>query len=309
MIIQETGEIGDGLYVVGFASVPIYLLNGPIPVLFDAGLTSGAFLYEAGIKQVLGKRVPEYLFLTHSHFDHVGSVSHLKDIWPALKIGGSVRCSEVLQKTRAVQLLRDLNVEGIRVLKDSDLEPINKKRFESFKLDIVVQPNQTIELAPGLSVVVINTPGHTWDFMSYWIPEKQILIASEAVATYEANGYLQPEFLVDFDEYMNSLKVLKKLGVQILCPGHHVVFTDDDALTHIENSFQAAREYLVMTEKFLVQEKGDVDKAVERVKNAEWDPRPGPKQPESAYLLNTWNRVNTIWNRMNRKEQIAEHPT
>ncbi len=300
MIIQETGKIGDEFYVVGSAGVPVYLLDGPVPVLFDAGLTAGAFLYEAGIKQVLGKRVPEYLFLTHSHFDHVGSASHFKDVWPDLKIAGAVRCSEVLQKPKAVQLMRDLNVESIKVIEGSGLGPVNEKRFESFKLDILVQPDQTIELAPGLSVVALNTPGHTWDFMSYWIPEKKVLIASEAVATYEDNGYLQPEFLVDFDAYIESLKVLKKIGVKILCPGHYAVFTDEDAVAHIKNSFQAALDYLNMAEKFLVQEKGEVEKAVELVKKAEWDPRPWPKQPESAYLLNTWMRVNTIWNRMNQ---------
>jgi len=308
MIIQETGEIGNGFYVVGFAGVPVYLLDGPVPVLFDAGLTGGAFLYEAGIKQVLGERVPEYLFLTHSHFDHVGSASHFKDVWPDLKVGGSERCSEVLQKPKAVQLMQDFNFEGIKVIKDSGLEPINEKSFESFKLDILVQPDQTIKLAPGLSVEVLNTPGHTWDFMSYWIPEKKILVASEAVATYEANGYLQPEFLVDFDAYIESLKVLRKIGVKILCPGHYAVFTDEDAVAHIENSFQAAMDYLIMTEKFLVQEKGDVEKAVELVKRTEWDPRPWPKQPESAYLLNTWTRVNTIWKRMNRNK-FGEHLT
>ena len=300
MIIQETGKIGNGLYVVGSAGVPVYLLDGPVPVLFDAGLTAGAFLYEAGIRQILGERVPEYLFLTHSHFDHVGSASHFKDVWPNLKIGGAVRCSEVLQKPKAIQLIRDLNVEGVKLIKDSGVEPVNEKGFESFKLDILLQPNQTIDLGPGLSVVALNTPGHTWDFMSYWIPEKKILVASEAVATSEAKGYLQPEFLVDFDAYIDSLKVLKKLDAEILCLGHYSVFTGEDAVTHIENSFHAAMDYLTMTEQFLVQEKGNVEKTVELVKKAEWDPRPWPKQPESAYLLNTWQRVNTIWNRMNR---------
>lgn len=309
MIVQDTGEIGKGFYVIGSASVPVYLLDGPVPVLFDAGLSAGAFIYETGIRQILGDREPQYLFLTHSHFDHVGSGSYFKDVWPNLKIGGSTRCSEILQKAKAIELLRDLNAEGIRVLNNSGLGPINEKRFESFKLDIMVQPDQTIELSPGVSVVVLNTPGHTWDFMSYWIPEKQILIASESVATYESKGYLQPEFLVDYDSYIDSLKVFKKLGVKILCPGHHALFTDEDAVAHIENSIQAAREYLIVAEKFLVQENGDIEKVVERIKKEEWDPRPWPKQPESAYLLNTWNRVKTIRNRMNRKTEIADHLT
>ena len=167
MIIQETGEICNGFYVIGSAGVPVYLLDGPVPVLFDAGLTAGSFLYEAGIRQVLGERVPEYLFLTHSHFDHVGSASHFKEVWPDLKVVGSVRCSEVLQKPKAVKLIRDLNFEGAKLIKDAGLEPINEKGFESFGLNILVQSDQTIELAPGLSVKALNTPGHTWDFMSY----------------------------------------------------------------------------------------------------------------------------------------------
>ncbi|MCK5695662.1 MAG: MBL fold metallo-hydrolase [Desulfobacula sp.] len=300
MIIQKTGKIGDDFYVIGSAAIPVYLLDGPVPVLFDAGMTAGAFLYEAGIKGILGEREPDFLFLSHSHFDHVGSVSHFKKVWPDLKIGGSVRCSEILLKPKAVQLMRDLNFEGTNNIKKMSLAPINEKRFESFGLDILVQPDQTIELTLGLSVVALNTPGHTWDFMSYWIPEKKILIASEAVATYENKGYLQPEFLVDFDAYIDSLNRLKNLGATILCAGHHSVFTDEDAVAHIRRSVKAANDYLSMTEAFLAREKGDIDQAVLRVKAEEWDNRPWPKQPESAYLLNTWQRVNTIWNRMNR---------
>jgi hypothetical protein len=85
-------------------------------------------------------------------------------------------------------------------------------------------------------------------------------------------------------------------------------FTDEDAVAHIENTFRAASDYLLMTEKFLLQENGVVEKAVERVKKTEWDPRPCPKQPEPAYLLNTRSRVKTIWNRMNRDKTIAKFP-
>ncbi|OQY50312.1 MAG: hypothetical protein B6230_06470 [Desulfobacteraceae bacterium 4572_89] len=300
MIIQETGKICDDFYVIGSAAIPVYLLDGPVPVLFDAGVTPGAFIYEAGIKEILGEREPEFLFLTHSHFDHIGSVSHFKAVWPDLKIGGSVRCSEILEKPRAVQLMWDLNSEGKKNIKKMGLSPINENGFESFELDILVQPDQTIELAPEFRVVALNTPGHTWDFMSYWIPEKKILIASESVATYENKGYLQPEFLVDFDAYIDSLNRLAKLGATILCPGHYSVFTDEDALAHFPGSAKAANDYLSMTEAFLARAKGDIEQAVLWVKAEEWDNRPWPKQPESAYLLNTWQRVKIIWNRMNK---------
>ncbi len=300
MLIKETGEICDGFYVVGSPTTPVYLLDGPEPVLFDGGFTALANIYEAGIKEILGNRKPVYLFLTHSHFDHIGAVSHFKDIWPELLIGGSAQCGKVLEKPGAVQLISALNIEAAEGLKKMGSKPIYGKTFQVFDIDIIVKPEQRIKLPPYLTIQAYNTPGHTWDFMSYWIPEKKILIASEAVGCYESDRYIQPEFLIDFDVYIDSLKRLEKLGARILCAGHRAVFTDADAEEHIRTSLEAAYGFLNMVEKFLIQEKGDIDRTVSWVKAAEWDERPLPKQPEHAYMLNTRQRVEKIWERMNK---------
>ena len=300
MLIKETGKICDGFYAVGSPTTPVYLLDGPEPVLFDGGFTALANIYEAGIKEILGNRKPVYLFLTHSHFDHIGAVSHFKDIWPELLIGGSAQCGKVLERPGAIQLIRDLNIEATADLKKMGVKSIHKKPFQVFDIDFIIKPEQKIGLSSNLTIEAYNTPGHTWDFMSYWIPEKKILIASEAVGCYESDGYIQPEFLIDFDVYLDSLKKLEKLGARILCAGHRAVFTDADAEEHIRSSLEAADNYLNMVEKFLIQENGDIERTVTRVKAVEWDERPLPKQPEHAYMLNTRQRVEKIWERMNK---------
>jgi glyoxylase-like metal-dependent hydrolase (beta-lactamase superfamily II) len=147
-------------------------------------------------------------------------------------------------------------------------------------------------------VMAIPTPGHTRDFMSYWIPEKKILIASEAVGCPDTHGYISTEFLADFDAYCNSMEYLSELDVQTLCPGHWLVLTDQDAKSHFDQSRKQAAVYVDMVETFLRAENGDIERTIERVKASEWDPRPSPKQAQPAYVLNTRTRVKKVRDRM-----------
>jgi glyoxylase-like metal-dependent hydrolase (beta-lactamase superfamily II) len=78
MIVRKTGKIIEGLYMVGPSAMPVYLLDGEKPAVFDAGLAFLGNIYVDEIQQILGRRPLHYCFLTHSHFDHCGSISVLK---------------------------------------------------------------------------------------------------------------------------------------------------------------------------------------------------------------------------------------
>jgi glyoxylase-like metal-dependent hydrolase (beta-lactamase superfamily II) len=287
---------------VGNAAFPVYLMDGPVPVLFDAGLTALGLMYEADIRKILGDRSPGYLFLTHSHFDHIGAALHLKTVYPTMKIAGSERTQHILQSDRAIQLIRDLNQEARESLKGLSGISTCKDPFEPFDLDLKLKGGETIDLDSDCHILVMNTPGHTWDFMSYWVPEKKILIASEAVGCDDGASYIFTEFLVDYDAYVESLKGLSQLDAHVLCLGHRIVFTGPDARDHMHRSLEQAPRFLDMVQKFLEEEQGDIEQTVARVKAVEWDPKPWPKQAHSAYVLNTQIRISTIRKRMHRDQ-------
>jgi glyoxylase-like metal-dependent hydrolase (beta-lactamase superfamily II) len=298
MRIEHAGKISDDFYVMGHPAMPVYLLNGPAPVLFDAGLTSLCRLYEEDIVKVLGNRSPAYLFLTHSHFDHIGAAAYLKTVYPKMRIAGSVRTQEILGRPKAIHLIRSLNQEAAQLMESLNRASIYKGPFEPFDIDLIIKRDRTIELDPDCHVEVIKTPGHTWDFISYWVPEKKILVASEAVGCDDGAGYIYTEFLVDYDSYLTSLKRLARLDAKVLCQGHRLVFTGTDAEEHVSRSIEQAANYLVMVEEFLQKEQGDIDRTVACVKAKEWDSKAWPKQIESAYVLNTRARVINIRDRM-----------
>jgi len=298
MRFDKTGKVAKNFYILGSPHVPVYLLDGAAPVLFDAGLTALADIYVEEAGRVLNGRSPAYLCLTHSHFDHVGSASRLKAAWPEMRIIGSPKVDEVMGRPGAVDLITALNREGAEYLSYSQ-EGVYKIHFEPFTRDGGLGGGEVIELGSG-RIEVIHTPGHTWDFMSYWIPEESILIASEAAGGSDARGYVFAEFLVDFDAYRRSLEALSLLGAQVLCPGHWVVMTGEDVAAHMDRSLQYAAEYVAAVEEWLRLEEGDIERTALRVKAFEWDPRPWPKQPEPAYLLNTQARVKAVRERMQR---------
>lgn len=305
MRIDRTGEVIDGFFAVGNSSVPVYLLDGSVPALFDAGFTAFARDYEEGIKSILGRRPPAYLFLTHAHFDHVGAASYLKSIWPEMQICASKRSGEILARSGAVELIRELNKNARKLIREWGMDAVYDAPFEPFRLDRILSPDDTIELGVDYTLKVFSTPGHTWDFMSYWVPEKKILVASEAVGTDDGSGEIVTEFLVDYDAYRRSMNRLAELDPQVLCLGHRLILTGPDAKRHIKNSLEQASDYVSMVERILMDEDGDIERTVERVKAEQWDPRPLPKQPEPAYLLNTRARVKNIWERM-QKRRAAE---
>lgn len=294
MIFKGTGEVRHGLHVLGTKDMPVYLIKAQRPVLFDAGLSRLGRVYERAIRADLGEVRPEILFLTHMHFDHCGSVSFLKKAFPGLDVYASKKASEIIKRPNAVKLIRTLSENSETALVGFDRSILVNEPFEPFEVDRILEDGDQIELEKGLSVQVLFTPGHTWDFLSYYIPERRILIASEAGGCAYASGLIPPECLTNFDVYLHSLARLASLEVDILCQGHRFVYLDEDVKAFLIRSKQAALDFKVMVGELWKTERGDLPRIMARIKSSEYDPLPPPKQPEPAYLANLEARVKSL---------------
>ncbi len=295
MIFRDSGKVANGFYALGHSATPSYLLDCAHPILFDAGFSCLGPAYASEAKGILGNRTPAMLLLTHVHFDHCGAASYLKDAFEGLAIGASRRASEIVLRPGAQKLIAQLNRNAAEVIRswNGQLHPDIRldEPFRPFEVDRVLKDGDRIPLGDDLTVQVLATPGHTWDFLSYYIPERKILIASEAVGCMDMAGYIVTEFLVDYRVYMESLRRLASLDVEILCQGHRLVFLGDDVPAYFAESIRSAKEFKEWVDGLLDEEQGDVRKVMIRVKATEYDPRPFPKQPEAAYLLNLEARV------------------
>jgi len=294
LIFDKTGEVRDGFFVTGWSHNPIYLLKGKRPVLFDGGLALLGRVYREAITSVLNGDFPNMVFITHVHFDHCGAVPYLKKAFPGLEAAASQKAKDILKRPNAVNLIRKLSESSEQLLSEFGEESLCREPFDPFEVDLILQDGDVVEVEEGLTVKVLSTPGHTWDFMSYYVPEKKILVASESAGCALSSGYISSDSLADFGVYLKSLKRLASLDAQILCQGHRYVYLDEDVGAFFERSLRSALEFKTMVEEYWLKEKGDLRRVVQKIKQTEYDSLPAPKQPEPAFVINLEARIKSV---------------
>ncbi|KIX15699.1 MBL fold metallo-hydrolase [Dethiosulfatarculus sandiegensis] len=294
MIISSTGKVCPGFHVLGHSATPSYLAEAETPALFDAGFTCLGPAYEEDIKKILGPQKPGIIFLTHVHFDHCGAVSYLKKVFPGLKVAASQRAAEIMSRPGAIKLMTKLNENATLEVEKWHPGLGRDIAFLPFQVDMVLSEGDEVKLGRNTTVKVLYTPGHTWDFLSFHLKEKDILISSEATGCADATGYIVTEFLVNHAKYLENIKRAVALKPKMLCQGHRRVYTDEDVGEFLKESEKAALDYKKWVDRLLLEQQGNIKKVMEQVKAAEYDPCPQPKQPEPAYLLNLEARVSHL---------------
>jgi glyoxylase-like metal-dependent hydrolase (beta-lactamase superfamily II) len=289
LLFSEAGLVAKDLYVAGFPWSACYLLDGGRPVLFESGYTAAGRLYAEAIREVLGEREPEILFLTHVHYDHCGATRYLKRAFPSLKVAASERSAGIIRRPNAQALMKELSRQATSVLSESydgDRSKLIDEPFEPFDVDIIVGEGQAVDL-DGMTVQVLATPGHTRDMLSYYIPERRILFATETAGCQDAAGHILIAALTDYDTFLSSFARVAALPIEILCQGHRLVLVGvDEVRGFLARSLSTAKHFREKVVRLLCEEQGSIEGVVARIRAEEYDTNTGPKQPEGAYLVN-----------------------
>lgn len=304
MLITKPGRIRNNLYFLGSIGFPMFLWDGLVPVVFEGGVTCGGAIYAEDIRSILGDRQPEIIFITHVHWDHCAAAYYLKQQFPSLKIAASPHAREILRRKSAVDLITMLNEGTGKFLKaspdarvDVDATKLIDDPFQPFEPDIELEDGQIIELGRGATVEILATPGHTRDHISYYLPKDRILIGGEAAGLLEPSGSTSTEFAFSYEAYINSIKRLSLLPVDIYCQGHGpVIVGKEEIADFLIRSWKGAIAHKDEILKLLEEEKGSTERVIQRMKAAHYDTVKGPKQPEFTYTLNLTAQVKHLAN-------------
>ena len=298
MIITQSGPLAQGLHMIGEPGAPVFLLEGENPVIFDAGFACMGPHYVREIKKVLNGDFPVKLFLTHSHFDHCGAAGYFAKAYPGLEVACSPYAEYVFTRPGAVQVIKQLSEVAESMMDKYSDEGQEHAPFMPFEVGRVLKEGDEVKVSDSLTVQVLETPGHTKDTLSYYIPEIKALIASEAAGIPNKDGYIICDMLVDYDMYLDSLKKLVNLPVEVLVLGHIFVYTGEDARRYLGRVIDQCEDFRIWVWGLLQKHGMDEKKVMAEVRKKEYDNEPFPKQPEPAYMLNLKARIQAVAKKM-----------
>ena len=293
--LPAKGRVHERIAAIGTASCPVYVVQGrEKSLLVDAGVSLLGPRYLASVQDLLGDAGRlDYLVLTHSHYDHIGSAGYFKRHLPGLKIGAHERVAGLVRKASVLEA-----INGLSNMHD-ELRKYNTAgenlAVRPFEIDLVLKQGDEIDLG-GLTCQVYETPGHTRDSLSFWIPEIKALFPGEACGVLRTGRErkLHVAFLASFDDYVSSLRLLSALQPEIICLPHNWVLTGDDASAFLELSLAETFRYRTMVESYLTATNGDLDKTVLELARIEFDPHEAALPPVAAYMTNLAAQVKHI---------------
>lgn len=288
----------EGVYRVsgGSGGEVVLIVGSKKTAIVDCGMPFDARRVIENIRGILGDRPLDYVFASHTHYDHIGGMGIIRQAYPGLVAYGSQYAKYVFTRPGAIETMKRMTLAAI----DSYNEKIMEERqaggfspeiisyedvvIDQEGIDVSLESGQAVDMG-DFDIVAYSTPGHTNCSMSYFIPQRKILFSSESTGVPSLAGRMHTSILKSFDQSMDSLKLCRALGAEtVIFPHYGVVKGDlvDIAWQAYETNAREERETLANW----IKEGLTDQELLERVTEKFWTSDRAARQPKAAFQLN-----------------------
>ncbi len=211
--------------------------DGTTAILYDSGFAFTGFDVADKVKKILGDRPLDYIFLTHSHYDHaLGSVYALS-YWKDAKVVAGEYATKIFAKPTAKAVMRDLDRKFAIQCGVSDYEDL----IDNLRVDIPVSDRDRVK-AGDMEFVVLNLPGHTKCSVGFYCPEQQLLLGCETIGLFNGSDDVVPSYLVGYQMTLDSIERVEQLPIrQILVP-HYGLLSEKQTALYMNRAKKSAVE-------------------------------------------------------------------
>ncbi len=221
MLIKNIGKnkIGDACLV----------LTEDVCFLVDAGASCETGFLVSEVQNTLQGRPLDFVFLTHSHYDHIGALPGIRQAYPNVVVYGSSYGKGILEKPSALSAIRAMGQVGDHVPDyDDDL----------LKIDIPLADQDLVEKG-NFHLKAFTAIGHTRCTMAFLINDS-LLFSSESLGAMDKQQRIYCVTLVDFDAPLQLMAhFLANPPKKLFCPHYGLV---DDPKAFLEKSMEVTQK-------------------------------------------------------------------
>jgi glyoxylase-like metal-dependent hydrolase (beta-lactamase superfamily II) len=232
-------QLTDRVFLLGNHYVSIYLVKGDrFSVLIEAGLSIMAPQVIDQLKTLeIDPSTLKHLIITHTHADHVMGAPLIKSAFPQIKITGVSETGDLLSRKKIIDFFTREDAYTSNRLLDFKAAGPNIPQTTSlpFTVEEMVSPGDILDPG-GLSLHILDAPGHCRGDIALWEPGEKMLFCSDSLGFHLPPGKFVPNFYVDYDDYQKTFETLCALGPNWICPGHCGAYGGKDAERFIAGS-------------------------------------------------------------------------
>jgi glyoxylase-like metal-dependent hydrolase (beta-lactamase superfamily II) len=168
----------------------------------------------------LGKSVGDLknIVLTHAHRSHLGGLAVLKDLSGATVYSHAWE-ADIIAGERVAQPISPIPMRPLRtywrVYYLQFGAALGRGKHPPCSVDATLGDGDRIG-----PVEVLHAPGHTPGHLAFWWPERKVLIAGDAIATYPVFAPGWPVFTLNPTQHRASLERMAGLDPEVLAVGH-----------------------------------------------------------------------------------------
>ncbi len=254
--------------------------DGKTAILYDTGFAFTGYEVAKKVKAELGERALDYIFLTHSHYDHaLGSVYVLK-YWPDAKVVAGEYAAKIFAKDSAKQLMRTLDRKFAEKCGITEYEDL----IDSLKVDIALKDQDTIK-AGDMTFTAISLPGHTKCSIAFYLNEKKLLLGAETPGIFDGKELIFPTYLVGYQMTLDSIDKLLSFDIDNILIPHFGVLDKEATRFYLSNMKKSTLEIAKATAEII--RKDSKEAAAEYLKQMVRESALSEGYPPDALELNT----------------------
>lgn len=262
--------------------------DGHTAILYDSGFAFTGHQVAQNIARLLNGRKLDYIFLTHSHYDHALGSAYALSRWPDAKVVAGAYAARIFAKPTARAVMREL--DGKFALENGVTQ--YEDLIDGLRVDIPVEDGDVIQ-AGDLRFTAVSMPGHTRCSVAYYEPARRLLLGCETPGVYDGDQTVVPCFLVGYQMTLDSIDRMMELDITQFVLPHLGLVSGDKAALYLQKARPSTMETAAEIVQ-LLQSGGTRKDAIRLFKDKFYHGRTCDTYPPAAMELNTGIMVDLI---------------